>query len=193
MNKSLRQNLLPTLARNSPLIFLIILITNILLNPTYNSAYLFISYISVVLLNSIEKNAIAKPIYKALNISNMPILGLGGRPPGATGCDIQLDNKPSTSFGMPSGHSQIAWAVTTYLIAKYIISKSFSNLNIWRICLLIFIIICAIYVSYSRVYIEGCHTLEQVIVGGLLGILCGYIVYKFENRVVNYLNEKLNY
>lgn len=203
MNQSQRKKILPTLARSSPLIFLIILITNVFIYPSYESIYLLVSYIGVVFSNWVAKNAIAKPLYNLLNISDIPIIGLGNRPPGASSCGITLDNKPASSFGMPSGHSQIAWTIATYLIAKYIISNYYDNNNknnnniIWKTFNLLFILICAVYISYSRVYIEGCHTLQQVIIGGIIGIIGGLIIYKLEDKlkhklkpiVISYLNK----
>jgi membrane-associated phospholipid phosphatase len=49
-----------------------------------------------------------------------------------------------------------------------------------------------VYVSYSRVYIDGCHTIQQVIVGGLLGVLIGFLIYYYENDGVNLLRKILN-
>ena len=41
-----------------------------------------------------------------------------------------------------------------------------------------------VYVSYSRVYIEGCHTIQQVIVGGVLGVLTGFLMFYYENDII---------
>ena len=41
----------------------------------------------------------------------------------------------------------------------------------------------SIYISYSRVYIEGCHTIQQVIVGGTVGILLGFLAFYFEDDI----------
>ena len=198
MKPSNRQNLFPTIARTSPTLFLILVILNLLINPSYNSLYLFITYIIVVLSNWVMKNAIFKPIYNVLDTNKLKVLGLGGRPEGATSCSVVLDNKPSTSFGMPSGHSQIAWTVAAYLISRIINkwhntsigSNKTSNKAIeilsyfWMILSVIIILFCATYISYSRVYIEGCHTLQQVIVGGMIGIVGVYLIFRYENNFV---------
>jgi membrane-associated phospholipid phosphatase len=101
---------------------------------------------------------------------------------------------------MPSGHSQIIWTVGIYIICK--IFDKWKNKNndeinleyleylyylnyldyIWLI-IVCFIILSMVYVSYSRVYIEECHTLQQVIVGSVLGIISGFIIYYFENYI----------
>ena len=49
---------------------------------------------------------------------NLPILGRFSRPEGATNCGTYLvyPDKPATSYGMPSGHSEINWYFITYII-----------------------------------------------------------------------------
>lgn len=195
-----RSNLIPTLARTSPVIFLIILITNVLISPNYNSIYLFISYLLVVFSNWLIKNTIVKPLYKIFDIKELPLLGIGSRPPGATSCHFTLDNQLSTSFGMPSGHSQIAWTVAIYLVLKIIrkwidykkTNKAIEIIGyIWMLFTVIIILLCAIYISFSRVFIEGCHTLQQVIVGGIIGIVSGYLIFRYEDKIVGYLKKKI--
>lgn len=188
-----RKNVIPTLSRISPIIFLIILIFNCLLVPGYRSYYLFIVYILVILSNSLIKNIIVKPLYNLLNIKSLPILGIGARPNGASSCGFILDNKLATSFGMPSGHSQIAWTIATYIIIKSYKTKKLTFSNIFNyICLILFyllILLFATYISYSRVNIEGCHTSEQVIIGGILGIFCGLLIYYYEDSAITFLSK----
>jgi len=62
---------------------------------------------------------------------------------------------------------------------------------IWVICSTLFILSIMVYVSYSRVYIEGCHTIQQVVVGGMLGVLIGFLIYYYENDGVNLLAKIL--
>ena len=146
-------------------------------------------------INWIIKHWIFKPIYTFFKIETLPILGIGKRPPEcAMNCDFILDNITLSQFGMPSGHSQIIWAVGIYIICKIIDkwkNKNNDEINLnhldhleyaWLI-IVCFIILSMIYVSYSRVYIEGCHTLQQVIVGSILGIISGFIIYYFENYI----------
>lgn len=191
MNYIDRYKPLPILSRISPLLFLIIVLFNCIIFPSYRSFYLFVSYILLILSNYIIKNIIAKPLYDLVNKTTLPILGRGARPPCASSCQFILDNKLSSSFGMPSGHSQIAWAVATYIIARIITNNlKFTNKDnksitifkyFWLIFICMLILLCALYISYSRVYIEKCHTIEQVTVGGILGIVSGFLIYYFEN------------
>jgi membrane-associated phospholipid phosphatase len=192
--------LLPTLARVSPAICPILLFVNCIIYPSFNSFYIFIMYFIIMFLNYFEKVLIFKPLYKLLGKNKIPLLNIGSRPDGAKSCGFTLDNKDAKSFGMPSGHSQLAWTLATYFICKIIFNfvnenkkneknDAILSLNyIWIILSSILFIISAGYISYSRVYIEGCHTIQQVIVGGILGICGGFIVYYYENNIKNALH-----
>ena len=199
-----RSELFPTLSRTSPVLFFLIIVLNCILNPSYESFYLFIIYFAVIISNNIFK-LFTKFIYYLFNTKTLYILGSGARPPNANSCTFTLDNTIATSFGMPSGHSQTAWVVASYLIFKIITNFYNKNNNknnnnnknttlynyIWLIVSCIIILSSAIYISYSRVYIEGCHTIQQVIIGGLIGIAVGYLIYYFENDAINLLSKIL--
>jgi len=153
-----------SLARFSPAIFMTSAVMIAILKPCYGSIYFLIYLIIAQLSNKIFKE-VAKRLYG--NRETLPILGRGKRPEGACGCGLINDNKPATSFGMPSGHSQIAWAVSTYLILKY---------SLKSIPQAIFLVAIAGYISFSRVAI-GCHTTEQVVTGSVIGIISGILAY----------------
>ena len=198
MNTSKRNNLNPTLSRSTPVIFSYLSLLNCMINPSYQSFYLFVAFNSINLSNWIIKHLIVKPIYEHLGKKTLPILGIGTRPLNATSCGIFLDGSVSTSYGMPSGHSQIAWSVAIYFILK-IIKNWYNNDKdnkpitiigyIWIILSCIIILGIATYISYSRVYIEGCHTIQQVIIGGILGCVMGFLVFFFETPVINLLSS----
>jgi hypothetical protein len=217
----MKNDLLPSLARSSPLLLTFLPFINLLLYPGFATLYLFIVFLLLFPLNWILKNFICKPIYNYFQVIELPLIGRGDRPPNAYTCGIFLDNGKSMSFGMPSGHSQIAWAVGTYIIYLSIIkiyelinNNSYINFNsndkfsndiiknnssndiiknnssnekdIYTIFLLaslvllvILVLISMIYISYSRVFIDGCHTIEQVIVGAGIGIIYCVIVIIF--------------
>jgi len=198
MNTSKRNNLNPTLSRSTPVIFSYLSLLNCMINPSYQSFYLFVAFNSINLSNWIIKHLIVKPIYEHLGKKSLPILGIGKRPANATSCGTYLDGLLSTTYGMPSGHSQIAWSVAIYFILK-MIKKWYNNDKdnkpitilgyIWLILSCIFILGIATYISYSRVYIEGCHTIQQVIIGGILGSIMGFLVFFFETPVINLLSS----
>jgi membrane-associated phospholipid phosphatase len=55
----------------------------------------------------------------------------------------------------------------------------------WIICTIIFLLMITIFISYSRVKVN-CHTIEQVILGGVLGIIFGFIFYKISKIIMNF-------
>ncbi len=204
MIKSNRNALSSTLSRTSPVLICIFGLVNCILNPSYQSFYLLIVLLSLSPVNWIIKHFIVKPLYKLLKVKSLPILGIGERPKGATSCGFILDNIESTSYGMPSGHSQMIWTLGTYLICKLIDNWINKNKNkneynmttqltvfgyMWIILVFAVILLTMIFVSYSRVYIEGCHTIQQVTVGGIIGAVTGFIIYYFENDAVKVLSK----
>jgi len=197
MNTEKRYKLNPTLARYSPILYVYALLLYCIIQPSYSSLYLFISF-NIIIISNILLKYISKSIYLLFNIETIPLLGIGKRPENATSCGTYLDGLLSTTYGMPSGHSQIAWSVAIYFILK-IIKKWYNNDKdnkpitilgyMWLILSCIFILGIATYISYSRVYIEGCHTIQQVIIGGILGSIMGFLVFFFENPVINLLSS----
>ena len=195
---SKREELCPTVARTSPFLFFLLIILNCIISPSYNSFYLFVVYCIVNISNWVFKDLFIKPIYKLLNKTTLPILGSGARPKNAKSCSLVLDNKLATSYGMPSGHSQIAWTIAAYIIFKIIKNWYYNKKDnkiitsfgyIWLIISCIFVLVSAVYISYSRVYIEGCHTIQQVIVGGSIGIISGLLIGYYESTIVNLLSK----
>jgi membrane-associated phospholipid phosphatase len=103
------------------------------------------------------------------------VLGRGSRPDGACNSSSFLvyPNKPATTYGMPSGHSQTAWFLATYITATLYLNQSISDIH--RLVASVIVIGYAFLVSYSRVYIDKVHTLQQVVLGGILGVLIGLL------------------
>jgi len=194
---SKRNELIPTVSRSSPFLVLLGAFIYCIVSPSYNSFYL----LALVMINSsfnfFMKNAVMKPLYKLSGKRDIFLFGLGYRPTGATSCSLHLDGKPSTSFGMPSGHSQMIWMIGTFILCK-IIRKLLDKLNsndnstalensmfyIWIGISIVSILTSMFYVSYSRVYIEGCHTLQQIIMGGFIGAVIGFLGYYYEDIII---------
>lgn len=190
-------NPLWVIAKGSPELYLIILILYPMINGNFKSFMTSILLISSALLNYLIKNKIFKPIYKYTKTNELFLLGKGTRPENAYNCDSIFNTKvkkKSNTFGMPSGHSQLTWTITTFLILQILNIKKinlfnkkiiyFNNNNIKSskkiICLLL--IVFSILVSYSRVYIENCHTIQQVLIGSIIGIIYGYLI----NYIINF-------
>ena len=102
-------------------------------------------------------------------------LGQGPRPVGAKGTGVFLNyplNKGNT-WGMPSGHSQLAWYVVGFLIGYLFIWRPYQFTTTHKIVATLAVILMALVVSFSRVWVDGVHTVGQVLVGGLIGFVIG--------------------
>ena len=157
-----------------------------------------------ILLNFIIKQII-KFIYNKLGVKTLPLLGTGIRPPGAFNCGLIPSNikTVSKSYGMPSGHSQSAWFLFGFMLLYLLDTmKNIDNNNSpktplinsvkkpWTaITILLLLGICT-FISVSRIYV-GCHTIQQVVVGGLIGFLFGTLSYLIVKRIVENKSVKL--
>lgn len=136
----------------------------------YEGLYLLGGLLLNECINDFLKNFVAKPLMKN---NSVPILGIGKRPKGAKNTSIFLSEnieeqkKLSTSYGMPSGHSQNATFFSTYLILHILNGGGLQD-SIGKMISIGLLILLALYVLASRVYLN-CHTTQQVIVGGLIG------------------------
>lgn len=128
----------------------------------FNNTFSFVLFILLIIDNLLNK------IFKYICKYFIPINGK--RPKNATNCGCFIDlnniNKLATSYGMPSGHSQNIFFISTFLSLYF--KSIYKTIGLYLI---------AIYGGYLRIKMN-CHTLYQVIIGSLLGILIGYIFYK---------------
>lgn len=139
-----------------------------------NALYFAISMTIILFSNPLLKMAF-KPFYGRHR--SIAVLGKRQRPSGAKGCDVFTycpSKSSSTEFGMPSGHSQIAWAICIYALLEIWYQQDYNNDNekAYYVILSVVLILLSGAVSYSRVIVE-CHTTQQIIVGGLFGIVLG--------------------
>ena len=119
------------------------------------------------LMHSISKNdfRLTKLLLLCIMINQIikHVLGIP-RPKGAKNCgifDAQSSAVAATTYGMPSGHSQIAWCYAMYHVRKRDPHR-------------VFYVLFAYMVSMSRV-LNGCHDYPQVILGALLGASLPYV------------------
>lgn len=193
-----RQTAFWSLIRSTPVSLLGTLVLINLIYPTLHNFIFLMLYIFTFGSNMIFKY-IAQLIYKWLGTDYIPFIGQGSRPCGAFACASFISSPliPATSFGMPSGHSQLAWFFAVYACLTILyatndhVATTSNNLNIivtnnWsknkKILSCIALILLAFIISYSRVHIEHCHTTGQVIIGGLIGAgiaLCSYSLFIF--------------
>ena len=74
-------------------------------------------------------------------------------------------------YGMPSGHAQTSFFITTFI---YLVTR--------QVLITFFMILLSIMVMFQRV-IYNEHTISQVLVGAIIGILFGFFVYHTGNRI----------
>jgi len=124
------------------------------------------------ILNNILKCGIFKPL---MGDKKYPILGYGCRPPKSKNTGLFKDDTFSKTYGMPSGHAQISWMFTVYWALKVWKNKKRSNAS--KIIPLLMLLTFACGVTYSRVVWAKCHTIQQVIIGALIGSGFGIFSY----------------
>jgi membrane-associated phospholipid phosphatase len=73
-------------------------------------------------------------------------------------------------YGMPSGHAQTSFFITTFI---YLVTRD--------ILITFFMTLLSIMVMFQRV-IYNEHTILQVIIGALIGVLFGFFSYHIANR-----------
>ena len=77
------------------------------------------------------------------------------------------------TYGMPSGHSQIATTFSAYW-SSYLMDTNY----VYKYASIGFLAALSLLVMYSRVVWERAHTVQQVIIGGLIGSLIGHYFYR---------------
>lgn len=79
---------------------------------------------------------------------------------------------PFDIFGMPSGHAQMSFYTTVFIYL------SLKHTNLLYLYLFISLIIC-----YQRVKFDF-HSIEQVVVGAIVGSAFGYLVYQLAREKI---------
>lgn len=162
------------------------LILGIIFEKMVGIYFCFLAY-GLDLLNHTTKGVMRK-IYG--DIDSFPIIGRGKRPEGARHCGVFVEEDGdglSTGFGMPSGHAQIAMITMVFWIMYLLENKGHNDRTYMSIGLIVFI---CLGIVVSRVYL-GCHTVQQVIIGSMIGIGFGWLGYKFYKILKDKLQEQI--
>ena len=109
------------------------------------------------------------------NVSKLIFGSLGIRPTGASGCGYGASSKLSTSYGMPSGHSQEAALIGTLVIL------ALETKNVWYYVKILLLCIFILGAMTMRVIFEKCHTWLQVIIGASFGVALAFGINHFVN------------
>ena len=162
------------IAREYPTILFIISITIMFFGKRNEGIILFLAFLTSEVLNKIFKTGCRN----IMGDKKYPIIGIGKRPPVAV-FQLPQDGKmyktSINSYGMPSGHSQIAVLFSTYIILRTYYNTTLPQTQKLTIYLLMTFI--GFYVMYSRVK-EYWHTIQQTMIGGTIGVILGYFTYK---------------
>lgn len=143
---------------------------------------LYLIFALLLILESLANVFVWKPLCKTLWTrwpSLKMIFGAGERPC-LDNCDCGnfsnrgMTNNNIAEYGMPSGHSQIAFSVATFW-TLYLYQLS-SSLSISFFISAFYLIVTSFLVAVSRIII-ACHTVGQVMVGSVLGLMMGFINY----------------
>jgi membrane-associated phospholipid phosphatase len=113
--------------------------------------------------------------YNKEGVEELWLIGRGERPEGAKHCGSFINendmNGKATSFGMPSGHSQMA--ITVALMIIMFLGNKYGG-DARNIIAMFIVAILAIGILISRWWM-GCHTWGQIAVGSVFGIIYGLI------------------
>lgn len=143
-------------------------------------------------------NVLLKIIFKWLHFkingtyTGTTLFMQGLRPIGArdTGNFLEYPPIKSTSWGMPSGHSQLAWYFVGFLIGYLFIWLPHQFTITHKIMATFISIVLALIISFSRIYVDHAHTIGQVIVGGVFGFILGLLTLIITRFIaIKYLNE----
>lgn len=152
-----------------------------------NDIDLLLLSIMITVVDKIITPFLKNNIFKNLmGTKNYPILGIGKRPKGAkdTGCFLTKNNEVSNTYGMPSGHATSAWFFSMYAI-NVMLNSSMNQIP--KILGIFLFISLGIGIMYSRVKFR-CHTIQQVILGGIFGSILGKLYYDNKNTMKFFLN-----
>ena len=123
------------------------------------------------IINYILKYKIIRPL---IGDKKYPFIGSGSRPKNAKNCGLFKDppGYKTNTYGMPSNHSQQAVVFSTYMILKAMKNNTLTSFK------LISFILLAISIMYSRIHFN-CHTIQQVIIGGVIGLISTVIGWNY--------------
>jgi membrane-associated phospholipid phosphatase len=159
-------------ARAYPMFIVLYSFMNGLLNNNEDNLLFGFFLLGGDVLNNILKRGVFRPL---MGNKNFPILGYGCRPAKSTNTGLFKDNTLSKTYGMPSGHAQISWMFTIYWSMKIWNDRERSDAS--KMIPILILLVFSIGVTYSRVFWAKCHTIQQVVIGSLIGSGLGVFSY----------------
>ena len=174
------------IAKASPLLMFTTAILGYFLTYKKTFLLLLVGLSGNTIINYLIKHAIMKPL---MGDKKYPIIGQGSRPKGAKACGLFDKSKITDvkSFGMPSGHAQMAGFFTAYSMSKL----GADNVSpIFFTSVGIILGACFIFIMYSRIH-NRCHTLQQALAGGIIGLVLGNTFFNYKERLSIFIPNKL--
>ena len=174
------------IAKASPLLMFTTAILGYFLTYKKTFLLLLVGLSGNTIINYLIKHAIMKPL---MGDKKYPIIGQGSRPKGAKACGLFDKSKITDvkSFGMPSGHAQMAGFFTAYSMSKL----GADNVSpIFFTSVGIILGSCFIFIMYSRVY-SKCHTIQQTVAGALIGLVLGNLFFNYKENIARYIPTNL--
>lgn len=119
----------------------------------------------------------------ALFLTNFAVailkLGIAEPRPFVTLSHVDLLVNPTDRYSFPSSHAASSFAISTIIGLKY-----YFNIKGKKFRLIYPLMIFALLISFSRIYV-GVHYPFDVLIGAVIGIIFAGIVLKFENEIIN--------
>jgi membrane-associated phospholipid phosphatase len=149
--------------------------------------------LGIYLLGELILNATLKRVFRIImGNESFPIIGKGTRPCKAKSCGffsprIKINHLMKT-YGMPSGHSQ-TFAFIATLFSLHIYKKDKIKKDEYKTYKYITLVVLILLAMYMRVYVEKCHTVQQTIVGSLIGIVSAYFLVKYHKNPFDELKD----
>ena len=174
------------IAKASPLLMFTTAIMGYFLTYEKTFLLLLIGFSGNTIINYILKHLIMKPL---MGNRKYPVLGQGVRPKEAKACGLFESSKITDikSFGMPSGHAQMAGFFTAYSMSK--LGEDKVSLPFYT-CVGLILGSSLIFIMYSRVY-SKCHTIQQTLAGGLIGLVLGNLFFNYKEKIERYVPTNL--
>ena len=163
-------NLLEKLGEQGIIFYQLFFIYNYMNFKNKYSLMMFITILINVFINLATKNQLMK-LMKPYN-HKLGFLGSFCRP-----LDKGCKNISMTGYGMPSGHSQVASFIPAIY---YFLYKDYDDFSYPKFLTMISI---GIFIMSTR-YTSKVHSIQQIIVGSLYGILIAYGM----GKVINYFD-----
>ena len=175
--KSIRLNeitpLIRGVFRSYPLMFTIISMIIATVFKLNSLLFLIILILVSSLFNKFVSKNVLFNLFEALNLKH-----IAARPEGCKNSSNFINefspNKLSTTYGMPSGHSVESMLISVFLV-MYILKNHEKSMK--RNILIILVLVIGMSVCISRVVL-GCHTVLQIIIGGIIGSVIGLYGFK---------------